>query len=121
MNRTEHILTVLGEEGGEVAKETSKALRFGLMDQVTMNPNGPRGTEGPTNADKIAAELIDMLGVYQMAVNDGLVVDIGLDALPEDVRALMKKKAAKVESFMLYAQRVGALENTKLADAPRSE
>lgn len=53
MNATEHLLVCLAEECGEVAKECSKALRFGLDDQVTLNPYGPRGTEGPTVREKI--------------------------------------------------------------------
>ncbi len=109
MNRHEHILTVLAEEGGEVAKECHKALRFGLDDQLTMNPDGPRGTEGPTNREKIGQEMTDLLGIYRMAVLEGLVPDLGIIVTRPDVAEAMDRKAEKVEAFMRYARRVDAL------------
>lgn len=111
MNRSEHIITVLAEEGGEVSKECHKALRFGLDDQVTLDPYGPRGTTGPTNRAKIEAEFIDMLGIYQMAVAEGLLPDLGLTDLPYWVCQRMIAKAQRVEAYMAYASRIGALEN----------
>lgn len=110
MNRTEHILTCLSEEGGEVGKEVSKALRFGLDDQLTMDPNGPRGTEGPTNRQKIAGEFVDMLGVYQKLVKEGVLPDLGLDRLPVDILERMNRKSEKVESYIGYAKRVGTID-----------
>ena len=38
MTENEHILTTLGEEGVEISKEVSKALRFGLDD---IDPRDP--------------------------------------------------------------------------------
>lgn len=111
MNRTEHILVCIAEEGGEVAKEVSKALRFGLDDQLTLDPHGPRGTEGPTNRAKITTEFIDMLGAYQLAVMEGILPDIGLSRLPADTKHLMTIKAAKIRSYMDYAARVDALSD----------
>ncbi len=118
MNKSEHILTVIGEEGGEVAKEISKALRFGLDDRVTLDPHGPRGTEGPTNREKISAEFIDMLGAYQLAVMEGILPDIGLANLPVNIKEMMKAKANRIRSYMDYAVRVDALTDieTVMAD-----
>lgn len=110
MNRENHILTCLAEECGEVAKEVHKSLRFGLDDQLTMDPNGPRGTAGPTNRAKIEAEFVDLLGAYQKAVREGIVPDVGLERLPYWVTERMEKKSAKIEAYMGYAARVGALE-----------
>jgi len=109
MNRTEHILTVIAEEGGEVAKEISKANRFGIDDQLTLDPYGPRGTTGPTNRAKIEAEFIDMLGAYQLAVDDGILSPLGLDQLPSWVVDRMSAKAGRIEAYMDYAKRVGSL------------
>jgi hypothetical protein len=105
MNYTEHLLTCLAEECGEVAKEAHKALRFGLYDQVTINPNGPRGTTGPNNKEKIVEELNDLMGVVRMLETCG--------ALPRDWQdaELQDRKVWKVSAFMGYARRVGALEN----------
>lgn len=105
MNISEHLLAVLAEECGEVAKECHKALRFGLDDQVTINPNGPRGTTGPNNREKIVDELNDLMGIVQMLVDRGI--------LPSDWQNPEKQdaKTHKVARFMDYANRVGALEN----------
>lgn len=105
MNYLEHILTCAAEECGEVSKEIHKALRFGLDDQVTLDPNGPRGTTGPTNRDKIVEELNDLMGVVRMLETCG--------ALPHDWQDAERqaRKVAKVSAYMGYARRVGALEN----------
>lgn len=104
MNVHEHILTVLMEECAEVAKECSKALRFGLDDKVTMNPDGPRGTEGPTNREKLSDELNDLIGVTHMLIHEGILPPEWQDA-EKQVR-----KGAKVARFMRYAMNVGSLQ-----------
>lgn len=105
MNTTEHLLVCLAEECGEVAKECSKALRFGLDDQLTLNPDGPRGTEGPTNREKIIAELNDLCGVVRMLEQHGVLPRNCLT----DTTA-QENKAIKVTRYMRYAVRVGTLE-----------
>ena len=109
MNITEHLLTCLAEECGEVAKECSKALRFGLDDHVTMDPTGPRGTTGPTNAEKIEAELIDLLAVYEMLAHRGAIPWPGIQFVSERTIDAVRKKQAKVQSYMEYAKGVGSL------------
>lgn len=109
MNRNEHLLTAFAEELGETAKEIFKALRFGLDDQLTMNPNGPRGTEGPTNRDKIIAEFIDALGLYWFLVSEGILPDIGIETSSAELLERFQAKREKVEAFMGYARRVDAL------------
>lgn len=105
MNTIEHLLVCLAEECGEVAKECHKALRFGLDDQLTLNPDGPRGTEGPTNREKIIAELNDLCGVVRMLEERGVLPrSCMLDTTAQTT------KAFKVGRFMRYAVRVGALE-----------
>jgi len=103
MDSTEHLLTCLAEECGEVAKECAKALRFGLDDQVTLNPHGPRGTTGPTNREKIVDELNDLLGVVIMLTQRGILPENWQDFARQDA------KTHKVARYMDYAVRVGAL------------
>lgn len=105
MNITDHLLACLAEEGGEVGKECHKAQRFGLDDQVTLDPYGPRGTEGPTNQEKIIMELNDLLGVAMLMVEE--------EILPPDWQSPARQlaKVAKVKKFMHYARCVGALED----------
>lgn len=104
MNSTEHLLVCLGEECNEIAKECAKALRFGLDDKVTLDPHGPRGTEGPTNREKISDELNDLMGVVNLLVHRGVI--------PEDWEDKGKQTAKinKVRRFMDYANLVGALD-----------
>lgn len=110
MNRIEHLLACLAEECGEVAKECHKAQRFGLDDQVTLDPEGPRGLEGPTNREKIIMELNDLLGVVDMMVAEGV--------LPSNWECPQRRqrKGVKVERFMKYAERVGALQPPQETD-----
>lgn len=107
MNVEEHLLTVLAEEGGEVAKECHKALRFGLDDKLTLDPTGPRGSTGPTVREKIVSELNDLLGVAQMLVDRKI-----LPANWQDEN-LQKQKIQKVTRYMEYARQVGTLKNDK--------
>ena len=114
IGRKEHILVCIAEECGEISKECHKSLRFTLEDQVTMNPSGPRGTEGPTNRDKIVDEFIDLLGAYQKAVDEGILPPLGLNELPPHVIERMKWKGEKIEAYMEYAIRVGAMDREVL-------
>lgn len=118
MNATEHLLACLAEECGEVAKEVSKSLRFGLDDKVTMDPHGPRGTEGPDNRRKIADEMVDLLAVYQMCVSARILPDLGISTTHTEVIRRVVKKQKKVEAYMDYARRVGSLENDQNPSAP---
>jgi NTP pyrophosphatase (non-canonical NTP hydrolase) len=104
MNEIQHLLACLAEECSEVQKEVCKSLRFGLDDQVTRDPNGPRGEEGPMNWEKIVMELNDLLGVVEMLIERG--------AFPSSWRDgdAMMRKVQKVEAYMRYAREVGALK-----------
>lgn len=121
MNETEHLLTCLAEESGEtsvelieaagvcqrIAKEAHKALRFGLDDKLTMDPAGPRGTEGPNNKEKILGELNDLLGVV------GILVDRGIFPADWQDKEAQERKKAKVLAYMGYSERIGALQREK--------
>ena len=106
MNVTEHLLTCLAEEGGEVSKECHKALRFGLDDKLTLDPHGPRGTQGLTNREKLIDELNDLLGVVMMLTDRGIIPKDWQDPAKQDA------KTHKVARYMDYALRVGSLVNT---------
>lgn len=103
MNRAEHLLACLAEECGEVAKECMKSLRFGLDDKVTRDPSGPRGTEGPTNAEKIVAELNDLIGVVKLLTASKII------PMNWQSESQQNAKAVKVLAYMKYAESVGAL------------
>jgi hypothetical protein len=97
MNATEHVISVLGEEGAEIAQDCSKCNRFGLDDRNVLDPLGP------TNRERLVNELNDLLGTAS------LLVDMGI--LPEDWvcanKQLLKKR--KIKEFMGYAKNVKAL------------
>lgn len=97
MNETEHLLTCLSEECLEVAKDVSKALRFGLEDRNVLDPTGP------TNRERIIAELNDLMGVISILTNRGII--------PSDWQNKEQQTAKyeKVLKFMGYARMVEAL------------
>lgn len=110
MNRIEHLLTCLIEETTEVGKEGCKALRFGLDDKLTKDPYGPRGTEGPTNAEKIRDEMIDLLAVYVMLASEGAVPPIKFSIDDNDTLQRLFRKTQRVTAYMDYAKDVGAFQ-----------
>lgn len=106
MNTIEHLLTILGEEGAEIAKDCSKSNRFGLDDTYThIAPDGSQEVrnEMGTNRERLINELNDLLGVV------GLLVEQG--ALPENWHDPIKQqqKQVKVFRYMTYARAVGKL------------
>lgn len=96
MNRQEHLLTILGEEGVEVAQRCTKALRFGLSE---IQPG-----QELTNAQRIRGEYIDLLAVMRMLVEDGAIEPVTDDDLP-----VMEQKRQKVEKFLVYSRECGTL------------
>ena len=94
MTREEHLLVIFCEECSEVAKETAKALRFGLNDK---EPN-----QDLTNREKIAIEFNDLFAVMHMLVDDGIIPENGM----LDIKAIEAKKQ-KVEKYLKYSNSVG--------------
>ena len=91
MNRTESLLTILSEECAEVTQRVSKALRFGL-DEV-------QADQPLNNAERILEELRDVLSIYRMLVDDGILRTFAYDELEE----WHSIKSAKVEKWLAYA------------------
>jgi hypothetical protein len=95
MNRSEHLLTCLAEECAEVGQRVSKALRFGLAE---VQPGQPLN-----NAQRIAAEVKDVLSVAAILERHGLLTDY----LP--TAGEIGAKEAKIERFMTIAREQGVL------------
>jgi hypothetical protein len=89
MNRQEHLIMVLGEEGCEVAQMASKINRFGI-DEIF--PGQPL-----TNAERMHLELDDLQAMIELANENcglGYVVN----------RTNVKAKKAKVMKYMAYSE-----------------
>lgn len=94
----QHLLVCLGEEGGEIAKECAKALRFGIDDRNFLHP------EGPNNRERIVDELNDLMGVVEFLVRVGTI--------PPDWKDGHKiiAKMEKLGDCMEYAKKAGTLK-----------
>jgi NTP pyrophosphatase (non-canonical NTP hydrolase) len=90
MNKTEHLLVILGEEAAEVAHRVSKALRFGLGD---IDPQ-----RHETARRVLERELGDLMAVAEI---------LDLKIHDEDKAA----KREKLKKYMAYAKAVGTLED----------
>ena len=96
MNITEHLLVCLSEECVEVAKEVSKALRFGACEIMLGQPL--------TNAERIAKEFQEVLAIVEMLEERGVL------QRPTDIHAIARKKK-RVEEYMQYAISIGSVES----------
>lgn len=94
----QHLLVCLGEEGGEIAKECAKALRFGIDDRNFLHP------DGPNNRERIVDELNDLMGVVEFLMR--------VNTLPADWRDRRKisAKMEKLANCIEYAKQVGTME-----------
>lgn len=97
MNKTEHLLSCLAEEGSEVAHRISKALRFGLEEV--------QAGQKLTNAERIAYETADFLAVVEVLVHSNLIPN------PFTMFDEISAKKEKVEKYLSYAREVGAVVN----------
>lgn len=98
MNRLEHYLSCLGEEGSEVAQRVSKALRFGLSE---IQPDQPE-----TNADRIVAELKDTIAVVMILQNEFGAIRNFFPSLAE-----VAAKRDKIERHMAISRAQGVLSD----------
>jgi hypothetical protein len=103
MNVSEHLITCLAEESGEIAQiagrisqAAHKALRFGLND-------GYPGTNR-TNLRDMVQEFNDLIGVIELMHEEGIVLDGLYD------RAAIEAKKEKVRMYMVYAEDRGCLQ-----------
>lgn len=97
MNSTEHLLTCLAEEAGEVVQAVCKALRFGTANTDTYS-------DGTTNIEAIIRELNDLFAVVEMLRDEGVLPTLILDG--ED----MDEKQRRVRDMMLIATIRGTLQ-----------
>lgn len=98
MNRVEHLLTILGEEGVEVSQRCSKALRFGLEE---VQPG-----QDLDNSERIRGEYIDLLAIMEMLVEEGHILPVHYIDRPA-----IDAKKAKVEKFLAYSRQQGTLHD----------
>lgn len=97
MNETEHLLTCLLEECGEVQHAVAKALRFGLEDA--------RDGKVIDNATYTSMELIDVIAVRELLVERGILPAHDARVFEE----LLATKKAKVLKHMELARQKGTI------------
>ena len=96
-NEAEAQLHMIVMQGCGAAMIANKANRFGATDRNVLNPTGP------TNAERLVAELNDLLAVSDMLAAVGVI--------PKDWRSMEAQdaKKAKVRKFVEYAKTKGAI------------
>lgn len=97
MNKIEHLITCLGEEGCEISQDCSKANRFGLGEVYKKI--------GISNTQRIINELNDLLAVVDLLVDEGIFPPNWESDEQKD------RKKIKVKEYMEYAKKQGTLKN----------
>jgi NTP pyrophosphatase (non-canonical NTP hydrolase) len=98
MNKSEHLLTILGEECNEIAHRISKALRFGLQEK--------QKKQDLTNQQRIEEEIGDLFGVIEILKDEKI-----LELNEEEVKSQMDLKKIKIKKYVEYAKEIGTLKN----------
>lgn len=96
MTESEHLLTCLAEDAGELVRACVQALRFGP-------DNGYPGRDR-THAGDISKAATDLMAVLELLQEHG-----DLEWLLPNCAKLMEAKKAKVRDFMEYARKRGTL------------
>ncbi len=101
VNMLQYLLTVLGEEGAEVAQATSKCIRFGLDDH---HPDRERSD----NESELLTEVYQFVAVLEMLQEYG---PRPVRKLSEaEIELIKSEKKAKVKAFMRISEKNGCLE-----------
>lgn len=98
LNKTEYLLTQLGEEASEIAHRCSKAIRFGLSE---VEPG-----QDKTNEERLIDEVMDIVGVLTFLYKNSII------DLPDDAAATktVDAKHEKIKKYMDYSRQEGTLE-----------
>jgi hypothetical protein len=97
MTRTEHLLTILGEECVEVSQRVSKALRFSLEEkQPGLQDN---------NAERILSEFYEAVAMVELLQKEGKLPIWDHDAIVK----YKEFKLKRVEVYLLHSKNVGTL------------
>jgi len=96
MNRQEHLFTIVGEEGTEVAQRASKIVRFGLTE---VQPGQEKD-----NRARLLTEFADLCGALELAF-DGSTID----EIVHELRPEIDAKKSKINRFLDYSKECGTL------------
>jgi len=110
MTEIEFLLNSLADEGVEVSQRSLKAQKFGINEIQALGPSEVKTDDALlNNAERIRKEYADLLGVYEMFVDRGLLV--------QPTREMILAKKVKVAKYMDYARSINQLE--PLPTAPK--
>ncbi len=99
MTREEHLLVIIAEECVEIAKNATKALRFGLHN---CGPGVP-----DTNARLMCMECADLQAVLEMLASSNCMFQLTANSI--DMKEAMAAKKAKVERMLGISAELGRL------------
>lgn len=98
MNLSEHLFTIVGEEGAEITQRASKIVRFGLLE---IEPGQQRD-----NRARLLGEFADMCGALELALPGSDIVEM-VQALRPEIDA----KKTKIKKFLDYSKGQGTLRD----------
>lgn len=98
MNRAEYLLAKVAEESGEISVAAMKCAVFGSDDVNVLKRDVPGY---PNNAELLAQEIDDLIGVREMLRREGLIRAVSAERVAA--------KIAKVEKWMEYSREKGTL------------
>ncbi len=96
MNRSEHLFTIVGEEGSEVAQRASKVVRFGLTE---VQPG-----QTLDNRARLLGEFADLCGALELALPGSDIQEMVMILRPD-----IDAKKVKIEKFLDYSKEQGTL------------
>jgi hypothetical protein len=98
VNRLEYLLAKVAEEAGEIVVAAMKCQEFGVDDVNVLKRDDPNY---PNNAEILAREIDDLIGVREIMEREGLIRPVS--------RERVAAKIAKVEKWMEYSRQKGTL------------
>lgn len=100
MTKQEHLLTIAGEEAGEVVQAVAKVMRFG---KENCNPDSAKDS----NEETLLTEFYQLQAMIEHMQEEGILMTLSEDR----IERIKSKKLEKVYHYLDESKRVGTLKD----------